>query len=579
MNLYHKLALILGMVLVLSPALAARDINIDGDVYELMIEENYVSQADIKTYKHIFKAIKNNDISEANELIADLQSDILLGHVQAEKYLSAKYKASFEELKTWLEQYGDYPQAYRIYNLATKKGEKQNLPDPDLIRMSSYNRQLYARNKEVYDHLSAADKTFAITNVTKFYGFISKGKTLKARNILENKRFRQIIPNKYWDEMSASLSMVYFLDNNDMQAIEWAKKPALRSKNATAYWVAGLASWRLKQYSQAAEYFSSLGAIRNNDEWLESAGAYWAYRSYMRIDKHKQAMAELKQAARYQRTFYGILAAHTLGQKFNYNWNSEAYWNDFSNADYAKNLVKSSSLRRAVALLHAKRTDLAEAELRSGYENMNEKEKEAVIFLLNSYNRHSLAIKLSNQLKDYDKGIYYDCMAYPVPAWLSEDWKSDKALTLALMHQESAFDPAAKSSAGACGLMQLMPNTAYHVTGDKKLKKDNSKLFNADYNLLVGQQYVDYLMAKTFIDGNLFFMLTAYNAGPGNLVKWQKKVKYNNDPLLFIEVIPSRETRIYIERVMANYWVYSMLYNQEAESLEQLKSGLWPIKH
>lgn len=52
-------------------------------------------------------------------------------------------------------------------------------------------------------------------------------------------------------------------------------------------------------------------------------------------------------------------------------------------------------------------------------------------------------------------------------------------------------------------------------------------------------------------------MMTAYNAGPGNLAKWKKNTRYGNDPLLFIEAIPSSETRIYIERVTANYWIYN----------------------
>lgn len=86
--------------------------------------------------------------------------------------------------------------------------------------------------------------------------------------------------------------------------------------------------------------------------------------------------------------------------------------------------------------------------------------------------------------------------------------------------------------------MQLMPNTAYHVTKDRRLKRDSSVLYNADYNMEVGQQYLSYLMGKPFVTDNLFYLATAYNAGPGNLFKWQKKVKYNNDPLLLLKLFP-----------------------------------------
>ena len=188
-----------------------------------------------------------------------------------------------------------------------------------------------------------------------------------------------------------------------------------------------------------------------------------------------------------------------------------------------------------------------------------------------------MAIKISNDLKDYDRLVFYDSLAYPVPDWLpAKDNLADPALVLALIRQESGFNPRAVSSAGACGLMQLMPSTAYYVQKDNQLKRDRSKLFDAAYNIETGRKYVNYLLEKDYIDGNLFFMTAAYNAGPGNLMKWKKKVKYQNDPLLFIEVLPAQQTRLYIERVMANYWIYEMRAGRKPESLAQLQSGLWP---
>lgn len=125
--------------------------------------------------------------------------------------------------------------------------------------------------------------------------------------------------------------------------------------------------------------------------------------------------------------------------------------------------------------------------------------------------------------------------------------------------------------------MQLLPSTAAYISGNKKLRQNKSRLFTAEYNLELGQEYVSYLMDKPFINGNLLYMMTAYNAGPGNLYKWLKTIKDNNDPLLFMEIIPSQETRIYLERVMANYWIYQMRLNQPTLTLDLLSDDQWPV--
>ena len=342
---------------------------IDADVYRLILEQGYVSRDDVKTYKNIFKALNEGDIEEAADLSADLDNDVLAGHVLAEKYLSKDYQSTYEELKDWLLNYADNPQSQRIYNLAKRKagakfqrplqsqlvlivqkiflynlakrkaGAKaaaEDLPDPKLLRLDTYNRSLYANDMAAYENLSPARKKIVQKNVTLFYKYLRQGKTLKARRVLENKRFRMAVPDKYWDEMSAALAQEYFLDNQDKLALQWTLKPMRRSHNPTAYWIAGLASWRQKKISAATGYFAKLGAMKGKDEWLEAAGAYWAYRCYDRLKQKGNARRQLERAAVYQRTFYGILASYVLGLKIDYNWSGATYWNDFSSPDYAE---------------------------------------------------------------------------------------------------------------------------------------------------------------------------------------------------------------------------------------------------
>lgn len=145
------------------------------------------------------------------------------------------------------------------------------------------------------------------------------------------------------------------------------------------------------------------------------------------------------------------------------------------------------------------------------------------------------------------------------------------------MRQESKFDTRATSRVGAKGLMQLMPRTAVHVSNDRSLRYDSKdRLYEPSYNMMLGQKYIQELMTSYKLEDNLFELLIAYNGGPGNLRKWKKTTKYNDDPLLFIESIPSRETRGFLEAVSRNFWMYRMTLGQETPSLDLLASGNWP---
>src|SRR3546814_8024996 len=78
------------------------------------------------------------------------------------------------------------------------------------------------------------------------------------------------------------------------------------------------------------------------------------------------------------------------------------------------------------------------------------------------------------------------------------------------------------------------------------------------------------------VQGDLFRLTTAYNGGPGNLGKWERAIQADGDPLLFIEALPSKETRLFIERVLTNLWIYRHRLGQPAPSLDQLAAGDWP---
>ncbi|MDD4556862.1 MAG: lytic transglycosylase domain-containing protein [Alphaproteobacteria bacterium] len=557
-------------------AKTTQDNIVDSKIIQQIMEKQKFSNEDFETYKKLFLAVGNNNINQQNTLNKKLKSNLFMGHVLAEKYLSKGYRSSYTELEKWLREYNTYPQRHRIYKLAKRKAPKgRAIPKVAPRIVLPHKPSGYSWYIDTYSELSPANRKYVKDNVRSFLRNINRGKTKMARDILENKKFISLMPKRRYSAMCATLATVYFIDNHDIFALNWAEKAVAKYDEATGYWFGGLAAWRLNDYEKSAELFDNLSKMDMDDEWMLSAGGYWAYRAHLKLNQPRNAIDALERTTRFNKTFYGILAVYQLKEKTIYNWNNVSYLNNLQSDDLSKIILSSKVLQRAILLAKIGRTDLAEKELTYAYNQMEDQEKEATMFVCEQFGIHAMAIKIANQLTEIDEEMVYDKVSYPIPQW-HEKLSSDKALILALIRQESRFSETAQSSAGARGLMQLMPNTAYHVTRNRDLRRNKEPLFDVELNLKIGQKYVEYLMKKPYIEGNLFYLLTAYNAGPGNLVKWRKKVRDDNDPLMFIEAIPARQTRIYIERVMANYWLYNFRMGTESLSLEQIAFGLWP---
>ena len=123
-----------------------------------------------------------------------------------------------------------------------------------------------------------------------------------------------------------------------------------------------------------------------------------------------------------------------------------------------------------------------------------------------------------------------------------------------------------------------MPSTASFVTGDRSLRGKNAdRLYEPEYNLSLGQQYLQILMKTEHVGSNLVRMMAAYNGGPGNLRKWLRVMGPTDDPLIFIEKIPLWETRDFVQRVLTNFWMYRARLGQNAPALDALASGAMPL--
>jgi hypothetical protein len=149
-------------------------------------------------------------------------------------------------------------------------------------------------------------------------------------------------------------------------------------------------------------------------------------------------------------------------------------------------------------------------------------------------------------------------VGYPIRKLFNGDGPED-ALVLAVMKQESAFDPMAVSSKGAMGIMQLMPDTAKQVAGKLKLSYSKSKLTqNADFNIALGRAYLDQLL--NLFDRSYVLAIAAYNAGPQRVLEWMRAYGDPRDNGVditkWVASIPYAETRNYVRRVMGSLEQY-----------------------
>lgn len=132
----------------------------------------------------------------------------------------------------------------------------------------------------------------------------------------------------------------------------------------------------------------------------------------------------------------------------------------------------------------------------------------------------------------------------------------------AVTRQESAFVPDAKSTAGAVGLMQLLPSTAKQTAQKSGLSYTPQDLIHPEKNIALGSRYLDHLLGV--FDGNRILAAAAYNAGPTRVKRWLNKEKSAQLPYdVWIETIPFKETRGYVQNVLAFSVIYAYRLGQE----------------
>ena len=329
-------------------------------------------------------------------------------------------------------------------------------------------------------------------------------------------------------------------------------------------WAAGQAA--LKHLGRPADAMTLFDryARASHSPPIRAKGFYWAARAAEAAGNSIGAMAYLTQAAGYRDQYYGQLAAERIGKPL-----SAPPAIGPANVDpavrvafYARETVRAARFLGPIGQYQDQTLFLRQIAMdaKSDTDHLLAAELSRLI------NRPDLGVMvgrsaLTNGLSDYSAAGF---PTMSVPTGYEASW----TIIHAISRQESQFDRAAISHAGARGLMQLMPGTAREQSGKIGMAYNQASLTtDPQLSMMLGSSYFQRIFNQF---GSYPLAIAAYNAGPGNVNKW---LAANGDPrqgsadmVGWIEAIPISETRGYVQRVLENAVVYDLMNPSRALS-------------
>ncbi|TAJ42352.1 MAG: lytic transglycosylase domain-containing protein [Reyranella sp.] len=284
----------------------------------------------------------------------------------------------------------------------------------------------------------------------------------------------------------------------------------------------------------------------------KSRAAYWLGRSHETAGRTKDANEWYAKAAGFGQTFYGQLAARKLPGTA-----AQLPSDPATNAADRQALGGRELVTVARYLGQAGDYDRARPFLLRLARMVTAPGETALLAQLAvELRRPDVALTIAR--RGVENGVTLFDAAFPVVD-LGATGSIERALALAVTRQESSFNAAAVSSSGALGLMQLLPGTARDVAGRVGVPFIQDKLTrDPAYNVQLGSQYLAEMLQK--FGGSYELALAGYNAGPNRVARWLETIGDPRagkiDMVDWIEMIPFRETRNYVQRIMEGVGVY-----------------------
>ncbi len=365
-------------------------------------------------------------------------------------------------------------------------------------------------------------------------------------------------PSRWWEErqllMRWALTEGQYADAYAMAAGHGLEPGG--TDFAEAEFNAGWIALRFLNAPERAEtHFSALGASVSAPISLSRAW-YWLARAAEARGDKTIADARYAQAAQHIYTYYGQLAAEKLGGALA----AQGFAAPITPTPEEKARFAARPAVAPLRILSDLKADQPFLIFAYNADDQLETPGEYVELMRLADRLGATHVTVRAGKVGIGRGAFAPEVAYPVIAVPEEAARYvEPEIILALMRQESEFNPRAFSHAGARGLMQLIPSTAQITARKEKLRYDRSGLLDDPfYNMIIGSAHLSHLIDR--FDGSLVMTFAAYNAGASRVDQWVER--YGDprgagvDPVDWIEQIPFSETRNYVQRLMENTQVY-----------------------
>jgi len=322
--------------------------------------------------------------------------------------------------------------------------------------------------------------------------------------------------------------------------------------------------WRIRTAIRQGDWshvLNAIGQLELNQQANYRWQFWWAYAHEQLGNTHDAA--GIYQYLASKRSYYGFLAADHLNQKYAFEDKPVAPSADAMNA-----VFQQPEALRAREFYFMGQTLPARREWLKLIAHIDNEEKLAASKIAQAWSWHDIAIITMGKTQ------YRDDIELRFPMHLNSKvfgWsnrrKIDPAWTYAVIRRESAFMQDARSSVGAMGLMQLMPNTARQVARQLKIRyRGRNSLLVSNTNIRLGTSYLERMLNK--LNSQQVLATAAYNAGPHRVKKWLPEY-HNMDAIRWIETIPYTETREYVSNILAYMAIYEHRMNKPITRLSQ----------